>query len=102
VSYVYIQSEPCLWTVGHHGPNGEWHPDSDHGSREDAGARVAYLNGGASPGLISASKGFAAYIEEYFSDDLQCDHAVNLCGCSLKGEIAEVKEAIAKAEGRSA
>lgn len=45
--YVYIQSEPQLWTVGFYDPSGEWHPESDHGTREDAAARVRYLNGGA-------------------------------------------------------
>ena len=47
MSYVYIQSEPRLWTVGFYKPDGEWEPDSDHSSKEDAGARVHYLNGGS-------------------------------------------------------
>ncbi len=45
-AYVYIQSEPGLWTVGFYDPTGKWHPESDHGSRADAADRVAYLNGG--------------------------------------------------------
>ncbi len=44
--YVYIKSEPNLWTVGFYDPQGEWHPDSDHDSREKAAERVHYLNGG--------------------------------------------------------
>jgi len=43
--YVYIQSEPGLWTVGFYDPKGVWHPDSDHTDREKAADRVAYLNG---------------------------------------------------------
>jgi len=43
--YVYIQSEPTLFTVGFYDPQGNWNPESDHESREDAGDRVAYLNG---------------------------------------------------------
>jgi hypothetical protein len=43
--YVYVQSEPHLFTVGFYDPNGKWHPDSDHNSREEAAKRVAYLNG---------------------------------------------------------
>ena len=45
--YVYIQTEPKLWTVGFYGPDGEWHNDSDYGysDREEAAERVAYLNG---------------------------------------------------------
>lgn len=43
--YVYIQSEPHLWTVGFFDPSGRWHTDTDHDSRDAAAARVAYLNG---------------------------------------------------------
>ena len=43
--YVYIQSEPGLYTVGFYDPTGTWHPDSDHSTRNDASERVAYLNG---------------------------------------------------------
>lgn len=46
MSYVYIQSEPGLFTVGFYDPSGRWHSDSDYESREGAAARVAYLNGG--------------------------------------------------------
>ncbi|MER2039700.1 MAG: hypothetical protein ABS944_16255 [Solibacillus sp.] len=44
--WVYIQSEPGLYTVGFYTPKGEWHTDSDHGNCEDAAERVHYLNGG--------------------------------------------------------
>lgn len=44
--WVYIQSEPRLWTVGFYDPKGKFHSDSDHGSPEAAAKRVAYLNGG--------------------------------------------------------
>jgi hypothetical protein len=45
--YHYIQSEPGLWTVGTGTPgkNGDWEPESDHGSPEKAAARVSFLNG---------------------------------------------------------
>lgn len=45
MSYVYIRSEPVLWTVGFYDPAGKWQPESDHGSSEQAAERVAYLNG---------------------------------------------------------
>jgi hypothetical protein len=48
--YVYVQSEPNLFTVGFYDPKGEWHPDSDYNKREDAAKRVAYLNGGDASG----------------------------------------------------
>lgn len=44
--YVYIKSEPNLWTVGFYKPDGEWESESDHGSSEEATERVHYLNGG--------------------------------------------------------
>lgn len=44
--YVYIISEPGLFTVGFYDPKGKWHADSDYSDREEAAERVAYLNGG--------------------------------------------------------
>lgn len=44
--YVYIQSDPGLWTVGFFAPDGKWHPESDHIHPEVAAKRVHYLNGG--------------------------------------------------------
>ena len=46
MKYVYIQSEPGLWTVGFYNPDGKWNPESDWDSKEDAAKRVHYLNGG--------------------------------------------------------
>ena len=43
--YVYIQSEPSLWTVGFYDPKGNWQAETDHPSPEQAADRVAYLNG---------------------------------------------------------
>lgn len=48
--YVYIRTEPQLWTVGFYAPDGKWHSDSDYGDSEEAADRVAYLNG-AHPSL---------------------------------------------------
>lgn len=44
--YVYIKSEPNLWTVGFYDPQGKWHSESDHSSTGEAAERVHYLNGG--------------------------------------------------------
>lgn len=44
MGYCYIRSEPSLWTVGTY-DSGEWEPESDHSSPEDAARRVSYLNG---------------------------------------------------------
>lgn len=45
--WVYIESEPGLFTVGFYAPDGTWHTDSDHASKEDAARRCAWLNGQA-------------------------------------------------------
>lgn len=44
--WVYLKSEPGLWTVGFYDPSGEWQSESDHTDPEKAAARVHYLNGG--------------------------------------------------------
>lgn len=46
--YVYIQSEPGLWTTGFYDPKGKFHSDQDFDDKELAAARVHYLNGGKS------------------------------------------------------
>ena len=46
-TWVYVRSDSeRLWTVGFFSPDGEWHTDSDHDTRESAAERVHYLNGG--------------------------------------------------------
>lgn len=45
MSYVYIQSELRLFTVGFYTPDGHWEPESDHPTRGEAADRVAWLNG---------------------------------------------------------
>jgi hypothetical protein len=47
--YVYIQSEPGLYTVGHYDPSGKWIAESDHDTSAGAAARCAELNGAARP-----------------------------------------------------
>lgn len=46
MSWVYIRTEPRLWTVGFYDPDGTWHPDSDHDDPDSAAERVHWLNGG--------------------------------------------------------
>ncbi len=47
MSWVFIRSEPSLYTVGHYAPDGEWHPEGDY-NLDDARKQCHYLNGGAS------------------------------------------------------
>lgn len=46
ITWVYLKSEPGLWTVGYYAPNGSWMADSDWNDREKAAQRVHFLNGG--------------------------------------------------------
>lgn len=46
-AWVYIRSEPRLWTVGFYDPSGDFQSESDHGSPEEAAKRVHWLNGGS-------------------------------------------------------
>lgn len=48
--WVYVNSEPGLYTVGHYDPNGNWIAESDHSSKEEAAKRVHWLNGGRDKG----------------------------------------------------
>lgn len=53
MTWVYWKSEPQLWTVGYYTPAGECVTESDHGSAEEAAARVHYLNGGDATDIVS-------------------------------------------------
>ncbi|MGA2504211.1 MAG: hypothetical protein ABSG01_08995 [Anaerolineales bacterium] len=52
--WVYINSEPGLFTVGFYSPDGRWHGDSDHDSRDKAATRVHWLNGGGDKNVAKA------------------------------------------------
>jgi hypothetical protein len=43
--WLYVRSEPGLWTVGFYDPDGKWQSESDHDSPEAAAERVGYLSG---------------------------------------------------------
>ncbi len=49
MSFLYVQSEPGLYTVGHYNPAGGWISESDFRLKHEAAARCSYLNGGQSP-----------------------------------------------------
>ncbi len=53
--WVYRRTESGLWTVGWWSPSREWNPDSDYSSKEEAAARVHYLNGGAGSAEVAAA-----------------------------------------------
>lgn len=47
--WLYRRTEPTLWTVGFYTPAGTWEPETDHGTADEAAARVHWLNGGTAP-----------------------------------------------------
>lgn len=58
-SWIYIRSEPGLYTVGFFEPGGKWHAESDFNDQGEAAARVHYLNGGSAapaPALLLACR----------------------------------------------
>lgn len=68
--YVYIRSEPCCWTVGHHAPGGwgknhDFHPESDHSTPEAAARRAAWLNGSADPELLTLLDALEGHLRHY-------------------------------------
>lgn len=42
--YVYLRTEPGLWTVGSYSPGCRFESESDHGSWSDAAARTIDMN----------------------------------------------------------
>lgn len=48
MSWVFLRSEPGLWTVGFYDASGEWQPEGDYDDKEAAAKRVNFLNGGTS------------------------------------------------------
>jgi hypothetical protein len=54
--WVYLQSEPGLYTVGHFSQGGRWFAETDYGSKEEAARRCHYLNGGCDPELLAAAQ----------------------------------------------
>jgi len=57
MEYVYVKSEPRLWTVGFYRPDGKWEPESDHESAQAAAQLVHWLNGGSRAEAYDADNG---------------------------------------------
>jgi hypothetical protein len=47
--YVFLETSPGTYTVGFHAPGSVWHAESDFTTKEDAVARMRFLNGGPDP-----------------------------------------------------
>lgn len=95
--YVYLRSEPQLWTVGFYTPDGEWVPESDYECRDDAAERVHWLNGGGKPSDIMSLRWTEDdfIIKDFFLDLSRMSGTGNGIGAST---IAKLK-AFAKEYG---
>jgi hypothetical protein len=105
--WVYIQSEPTLWTVGHYSPSGQWHTDSDHGTQEEASLRCAWLNGSgvlnptqlAAPALLEALEEFVRDIEAAYPPGTSAEPDLAGDWPDLVPTYAKARTALAKAKG---
>lgn len=67
MSYVYIQTEPKLWTVGFYRPDGKFETDSDYPDQERAAMRAAWLNGSFD---VSNTKLYQKRVESLIAEGL--------------------------------
>ncbi len=88
MSYVYIKSEPQLWTVGIYLPDGRWGPESDHDNEASAAERVRWLNGGGVKPLTGDERG--QLIAE--NDELRSMLAHCYAGSALYDEDGELQD----------
>ncbi|MGL4177515.1 MAG: hypothetical protein ACRCSN_15725 [Dermatophilaceae bacterium] len=44
-TWMYLDTDPGVWTVGFYTPTGQWITDSDHDTPDAAADRCHYLNG---------------------------------------------------------
>lgn len=94
MSFVYVQSEPGLWTVGHYDGSSppRWHPDSDHESKQAAATRAAYLNG--------AGVDVAALVAALREVEVICTESAAACrkrmGTRVGNALVVVRSALSK------
>ena len=82
--WVYEQTEPCLFTVGHFDPQDKWHTDSDYNTREEAANRCAFLNSGV--------KSFYRNIAHDLQQALAERNELRQCCCEMLDMIERLPE----------
>lgn len=85
VTWVYIQSERHLYTVGFYDAKGVWHTDSDHESKELAAERVHHLNGGTSPLAPTIAQALQEMIDTFYEGSA-AQHSVRIKAIDLLQE----------------
>jgi hypothetical protein len=108
MKYVYITSEPGLYTVGFYDPAGKWEPESDHSSTQEAAGRVHYLNGGDAetdaPGDqdkldVFAAAALSGYLASFSFDDVTQPDFADAASMAFRYAAAMIVER-SKREGR--
>lgn len=95
--YVYIRSEPALWTVGHYGQGGTWIPESDHDSEQSAADRVHWLHGGRPKSLQYALEEVRDFFAQPIPDgDATVPLAQRLAGIGGLFIAEQVRQALAE------
>lgn len=91
MSFIYIQSEPELWTVGHYDPKGTFIPESDHSTPGEAGGRVGFLNGGnyGSKAVVNRYGAFYSEITDEIKRDLEDFETavIEVCGDLMPSDV---------------
>lgn len=82
--WVYIQSEPGLWTVGFYSPDGKWNSEGDY-DKITAAARVHYLNGGSAGRLMTLN--INPTLQQFVDDHGGEEWAANVLAERAKGEL---------------
>jgi hypothetical protein len=75
--YVYIRTEPQLWTVGFYDPAGKFQPESDHSSPGEAAERTAYMNGNPAPGHVAMARDVLLAVERLAPPQVVANTVVN-------------------------
>lgn len=98
-----------IYTSGFYSPDGIWNAEDDHATREEAAARVHYMNGGNIKAchaynellseLLKVLKIVTDELDEYNTEDGGCDHSVGICICKPINAVLEARELIKKIEG---
>lgn len=95
--WIYIQTEPRLYTVGFYDPDGKFKSDSDHNDREKAAKRCSFLNGNVE--FDNSNTCLIATAPEMLNLLILLGRASNL-GKDNPQILEHIEKVIAKAEGR--
>jgi hypothetical protein len=83
-NFVYIKSEPNLWTVGFYDPAGKFQPDSDHDTKQAAAHRVCELNGAYEVPESKLREAAKAVVEAWWDGNENEDVNLDVLYCKIR------------------